>query len=48
VKGYFKFLLAFGLLFVIYVIAEINRPQAVDWTITLSKDDKNPYGGFIV
>ncbi len=47
-KGYRSFLLVFGLLFVIYVVAEINRPPAINWNVTLSKDDKNPYGSYIL
>ncbi len=32
----------------LYVIAELNKPQPIDWTVTLSKNDKNPYGGYIL
>ena len=35
-------------LLVLYIIAEVNRPQPVDWTVTLSKADKNPYGGYVL
>jgi hypothetical protein len=27
---------------------EINRPKPIDWTPTLSKDDKSPYGAYIL
>jgi hypothetical protein len=33
---------------VLYIIAELNRPKPIDWTVTLSKDDKNPYGAYIL
>lgn len=36
------------MLFVLYVVAEINKPKPIDWKVTLSKGDKNPYGGYIV
>jgi hypothetical protein len=47
-KGYKQFLFAiFGIL-VIYVLAELSQPSPLDWTMTLSKDDKNPLGGYIL
>ena len=36
------------MLFALYIIAELNKPKPIDWTVTLSKGDKNPYGGYIV
>jgi len=48
VKGYRKFILLFSVLFILYIIAMVNRPKPVDWTVTISKEDKNPYGGFIL
>ncbi len=47
-KGYRNFIIVFAALLILYVVAEINRPKPVDWTVTLSNADKNPYGGFIV
>ena len=47
-KGYRKFIIIFSALFILYVVAELNKPKPVDWTVTLSKSDKNPYGGYIV
>jgi hypothetical protein len=38
----------FAVLFVLYVVAEANKPKPVDWRVTLSKSDKNPYGSFIL
>lgn len=32
----------------LYIVAEINRPKPVEWDVTLSKEDKNPYGAYIV
>ncbi len=47
-KGYRRFIIAFSLLLALYVIAEMNRPKPVDWRISLSKDDKSPYGSYIL
>jgi hypothetical protein len=30
------------------MIAELNKPKAINWTVTLSKEDKNPYGGYAI
>ncbi len=32
----------------LYILAEMNRPKPVEWEMTLSKEDKNPYGAYIV
>ncbi len=29
-------------------MAELNRPKPINWKVTISKDDKNPYGGYIL
>lgn len=47
-KGTKSFVIVFSVLFVLFIIAEINKPKPVDWSVSLSKNDKNPYGGFIV
>lgn len=47
-KGNRKFIIIFSLLFVLYVIAELNKPKPLDWTVTLSKSDKNPFGGYVM
>jgi hypothetical protein len=41
-------MIVFGLVLAAYIVAEVNKPQAVNWTVTLSKGDKNPYGGYIL
>ena len=43
-----NFIIIFLVLFVLYVITELNRPKPIDWTVTISKNDKNPYGGYVV
>jgi hypothetical protein len=48
VKGHKKFIILFSLVFVLYIIAELNKPKQLDWTVTLSKNDKNPFGGYVV
>ena len=45
-KGYKKFILVFTVLMAVYIIAEWNRPKPLDWTVTLSRHDKNPYGAY--
>ncbi len=45
-KGYKGFILVFSLLLVIYIIAEATRPKPLNWTVTLSAQDKNPYGAY--
>jgi hypothetical protein len=47
-RGYKKFIFAFAVLLAIYILAEMNRPRPVNWDVTLSKDDKQPYGGYIL
>ncbi len=47
-RSYRTFIIVFSLLLIIYVVAELNRPQPLNWKITLSKDDKNPYGAYIL
>jgi hypothetical protein len=47
-KGYTKFIVAFTFLLTVYIVAELNRPKPVDWNITLSKEDKDPYGTYIL
>lgn len=37
-----------GVLFVTYVIVEHYKPKPIDWTVTYSQNDKNPYGGYIL
>ena len=47
-KGNRKYILLFFVLFTVYVIAEVYRPKPLDWTVTMAKADKNPYGGYIL
>ena len=47
-KGYKKFIIAFIAIVTIYIVAEMNRPRPFNWELTLSKDDKDPYGGYIL
>ena len=47
-KGYKPFIIAFVLILALYIVAEINRPKPVDWKVSLSKEDKTPYGSYIL
>lgn len=42
------YLIIAGLLLTIYIVAQVNRPKAVDWKITLSSNEKTPYGDYIL
>jgi hypothetical protein len=35
-----------GLVFLLLVLAELLVPKPLDWTVTLSSKDKNPYGAY--
>jgi len=47
-KGYRIFILLSGLLLIFYVVFEINKPKPIDWSVSLSKEDKNPYGAYVL
>ncbi len=47
-KGYKNFIIIFSAVFALYVIAELNKPKPLDWKLTIGKNDKNPYGGYII
>lgn len=47
-KGYRSFILVFSVSFILYIVAEINKPKPVDWTVSISRNDKNPYGGYVI
>ena len=47
-KKYRGFIIAIAVLLTLYIVAETNKPKPVDWRITLSKEDKNPYGSSIL
>jgi hypothetical protein len=42
------YLILAGVLLIIYIVAQINRPKAVDWNETFSNKDKIPYGTYIL
>lgn len=45
-KGYRRYIALIGLLFGLLVLLEYLRPKPVDWTETLSRQDKIPYGTY--
>jgi hypothetical protein len=47
-KDFKLYLLGASILLVFYLIAQYNRPKAVDWSATLSKTDKIPYGTYVL
>ncbi len=47
-KGYRNFLIVFGVLLILYIVAQLNKTEPLNWRVTVSKDDKNPYGGYVL
>ncbi len=45
-KGYRTIVVIFVILLAGYIVAEVNRPRPIDWTISLRKDDKIPFGSY--
>ena len=37
-----------ALIIVIYLVAQFNRPKAIDWSASFSSTDKNPFGTYII
>jgi hypothetical protein len=37
-----------GLLFILYLLMEIYRPRQQDWSVSLSREDKEPYGSYLL
>lgn len=42
------YLISAGIILVLYVIAEANRPRAINWIDTLNHNDKIPFGTYIL
>lgn len=40
-------IIIFLVLLIIYIVAQLNAPKKFDWTPTLSRTDKNPFGAYI-
>ncbi|MGA9293366.1 MAG: DUF4350 domain-containing protein [Ignavibacteriaceae bacterium] len=47
-KKYSKFIIFFLLTFLLFIIVRITEPKGIDWSLSFSKDDKIPYGSFIL
>lgn len=47
-KGYKRFVIAFIVLFVLFIITDLTAPKPTDWKETLRDDDKNPYGTYVL
>ncbi len=47
-KKYSKFIIVFILTFLLFVIVRITEPKGIDWSLSFSKDDKIPYGSYIL
>ncbi len=47
-KSDLKFSIILGATFLIVVVITLLKPEPVDWTVSFSKDDKIPYGSYIL
>ena len=47
-KGYKIFIVSALVLLVLYIIAEVNKPEQTDWSISFSATKKTPYGAYIL
>ena len=47
-KKYSKFIIFFLLTFLLFIIVRITEPKGIDWSLSFSKDDKIPYGSYIL
>lgn len=47
-KGLRLYLIIGGLIVLLYLFAQINKPKEIDWSPTLSSDDKIPFGAYIL
>ena len=47
-KKYSKFVIFFLLTFLLFIIVRITEPRGIDWSLSFSKDDKIPYGNYIL
>ena len=44
----YRFYIVVGILLVSYILLTIFKPKQTDWTVTLEKKDKGPYGAYIL
>lgn len=44
----YRFYIIIGILLLLYIILAIYKPKEIKWDITLSPEDKNPYGAYIL
>jgi len=42
------YLIVAGVILIVYIVAQLNRPKAIDWTETLSSKEKTPFGTYIL
>ncbi len=47
-KGDLKYILFLAGGVVIYLLIEMSSPKPIDWTITYSHQDKNPFGSHLI
>ena len=47
-RKYSKFIIFLILTFLLFVVVRITEPKGIDWSLSFSKDDKIPYGSYIL
>ena len=47
-KKYLKFIIFFALTFMLFLIVRLSEPKSMDWSLSFSKEDKIPYGSYIL
>lgn len=47
-KKEWKYIAFLGAAIILYLVMKLIGPRELDWTITFGKEDKNPFGGYVV
>lgn len=47
-KKYSKFIIFFTLTFLLFLVVRLTEPKSIDWSLSFSKEDKIPYGSYIL
>jgi hypothetical protein len=47
-KKHFKFIIFLAATILLLILIEIGKPKEIDWSLSFSKDDKIPYGSFLI
>lgn len=47
-KKYLKYIAFFSVSFILLIFIELTRTEEIDWTLSFSREDKIPYGSYII